>query len=161
MKIGIDYSAQYKNYTCGPASLKMIFDHLGIHYSREEMMEKCGVQPYPYGTETKDILDAIKQEGLVFREFNNGAIEDILRCLESGYPPLVNYYNPISKIGHYAVINGYHAVKNLLYFADPANGKDFTLSYAEFEALWHNSDHTQVGWMVVSGHEKIILKTRL
>jgi hypothetical protein len=70
---------------------------------------------------------------------------------------MVNYCNPLSGRGHYAVINGYSKEKKLVYLADPANGNDYTLRFREFKKLWHNEKNTIKKWCVIIGRETITI----
>lgn len=72
-------------------------------------------------------------------------------------PPIVNYYNPVSSCGHYAVVQGYSPEEEMLYLADPRNGEDYTLSFSEFRKLWHDEENTSRGWCLIIGREKIII----
>ena len=156
MKIALKYYSQYKDYSCGPISLMMIFEHLGIHYTREKMIDLCHAMP-KIGTSNEHIIDEIQNEGLKFQEKKKGDIKDIIRSLENGYPVLVNYFNPLFQCGHYSVVNGYNKQEKIVILADPANGKDFTLSWEEFSRLWHNGNNTIQGWYVIIGRELIVV----
>jgi predicted double-glycine peptidase len=58
----------------------------------------------------------------------------------------VNYFNPVTRVGHFAVIKGVEDRHVVL--ADPQNGDNFKLSFEEFEKLWHNMDKTLWRWMM-------------
>jgi len=155
MKIKIDYYSQYKDYSCGPVALKMVFDHLGIECTREEMITLCETMPKE-GTDTESLIEAVeKQHGLAHAEKDDASVTDITCLLESGYPVIVNYCNPLSSHGHYSVINGYDPEEEILFFSDPANGKDYTLSFEEFDSAWHSGDKLLTKWLLVVGRETI------
>ncbi|MFB6181609.1 MAG: cysteine peptidase family C39 domain-containing protein [Candidatus Magasanikbacteria bacterium] len=156
MKLGLKYYPQYKKYSCGPVALKMVFEHLGIEYSRERMIELCEAVPKE-GTEHKAIIKEVENEGLEYIQQENAEVNDLIKFLENGYPPIVNYYNPISDCGHYAVVQGYSSKEEVLYLADPRNGEDYTLSFSKFEELWHDGDNTSRGWCLIVGREKIVI----
>jgi len=156
MKIKLNYYAQYKNYSCGPIALKMVFDRLGVECTREEMIELCEAMPQ-VGTDHESMVKAVeKYKHLAVKQKSDATVQDILCLLESGYPVIVNYTNPLGKHGHYSVINGYDQERELFIFADPANGKDFTLSYTEFEDAWHSGSGTLEKWLMVVGRENVV-----
>lgn len=133
----------------------MIFEHLGKDYSEEKMIRLCHAMPKE-GTSHKHLIEEVAAEGFVHKEERNGTIEDIIRYIRDGYPVLVNYLNPLSRHGHYAVVDGFDENEQVLIFADPANGNDYTLHWDEFKSLWHDGDNASKGWMLVVGREKIV-----
>ena len=156
MKLKIRYYPQYASYSCGPVSLKMVFDHLGKHYSEEKLIKLCHAIPNN-GTSHEHLIEEVKREGFKFVEGHNGSINDIIFYLNNGYPVIVNYINPLSGGGHYSVIDGYDEKENVLIFADPSNGNDYTLHFNKFKKLWHNSKGISIGWFLIIGREKIVI----
>ncbi|MAE42926.1 hypothetical protein CMO93_04085 [Candidatus Woesearchaeota archaeon] len=153
MKIKLKYYPQHKDYSCGPSALRMVFEHLGKHYSEEKMIQLCKAMP-KIGTSHNHLIEEVKKEGFYCLEKDHGKIKDIIESLEQGYLPLINYYNPLSNSGHYSVICGYDSNEELLFLADPANGNDYTLSYGEFKKLWHNFLNNSKGWFLLVGRSK-------
>lgn len=86
MKLGLKYYPQYKNYSCGPVALKMVFEHLGIEYSREKIIELCEAVPKE-GTEHKAMVEEVENEGLEYIQQENAEVDDLVKFLENGYPP--------------------------------------------------------------------------
>ena len=156
MKLRLKYYPQKKGFSCGPTSLRMVFEHLGKKYSEEKMIKLCHAIP-KHGISHKHMIEEVKNEGFKLVERDKGKIEDIINFLENGYPVIVNYLNPLSKRGHYSVIIGYNDKEKVLIFADPSNGMDFSLEYEEFKKRWHNLKNTSIGWYLVVGREKITL----
>ena len=156
MKINLKYYPQYKDYSCGPAALRMVFERLGKKYTEEKMIALCKATP-KRGTTHKDLIKEVKKQGFNYIERKNGKIKDLLFFLKRGYPVIVNYVNPLSKSGHYSVVCGYKKKEKLLIFADPSNGNDYTLSWKRFKKNWHNTKKTSMGWLLVVCRDKHIV----
>ncbi len=154
MKLDIKYYPQHEDYSCGPVSLRMVFEHLGRKYSEKKMISLCKALPKT-GTSHKRMIDEVKNEGFTFIAGNNKSIADITKFLDAGYPVIVNYFNPLVKKGHYSVVEGYDKDEKVLMLADPANGQDYTLSWNEFNKLWTNYKKTSKHWMLVVGREEV------
>jgi len=154
MKINLKYHLQHKDYTCGPSCLQMVFEHLGKKYSEEKMTNLCRTNE-KYGTSHQHLIDEIKNEKFEYFLKNNGKLRDLIDCVEAGYLAIINYLDPFSNEGHYAVVTGYTDDKKEIILADPCNGNDFTIPWIELKERWHNSNHTSQGWLVVIGRESI------
>lgn len=120
------------------------------------MISLCHSMPKT-GTSHKHMIEEIEIENFRYIQKNNGTIENIITFLDSGYPVIINYYNPLSRCTHYSVIEGYNSKEKILILADPANGNDYSLHYKEFESLWYDEKITSKGWLLIIGREKIII----
>jgi predicted double-glycine peptidase len=60
---------------------------------------------------------------------------------------IVNYFNPVSQVGHFAVVQDVSDTH--IFLADPKNGDGYRLECGQFESLWHNHTKTLEAWMVV------------
>ncbi|MEM9256530.1 MAG: cysteine peptidase family C39 domain-containing protein [Pseudomonadota bacterium] len=156
MKIHLRYYPQHTEYSCGPVCLRMIFEHLGRSYSEEQLMRLCDAEPV-LGTSHAHLVEEVGREGFAYREDSNGRLADLIDSLDAGYLPIVNYLNPLSNVGHYSIVNGYDGEEGVLIFADPSNGRDFSMRYEDFMMAWHNQDHTSIGWSLIIGRQDILL----
>lgn len=156
MKINLQYFPQHTATSCGPACLRMVFSHLGIQYSEEKLIRLC--KTTANGTSHEHLLDEIKREGLSFEAKSHGTIKQLVMYIDNGYPVIINYCEPFSDEGHYAVVSGYDAKEELLILADPCNGNDFCIFWDEFISRWHNENNSSKGWYVVVGREGIVVK---
>lgn len=154
MKINLKYYPQHKDYSCGPVCLRMVFEHLGKKYSEEKLINLCRVSE-KYGLNHEHLIKEIENEGFEWYVKNKGTLKDLIRILESGYPAIVNFLDPFSNDGHFAVVTGYTEDKKEIILADPCNGNDFTIPWSEFKERWHNSNNTSKGWFVIMGRESI------
>lgn len=141
----IVHKAQDKKYNCGPISLEMLLNFYDIPHVAEELEALCETSPR-HGTRHSGIVKAAKTLGARVVEKENANIDDIVVMLESGHPVLVNYFNPLTHVGHFAIIKGVDDGAVIL--ADPKNGDNYRLSFEEFDGYWHNHDKTLVRWMM-------------
>lgn len=146
MQIHLQYHHQHTDFSCGPACLRMMFDHLGVHYSEEKLIALCHAMPKT-GTSHAHLLAEVEKEKLHHIEKTLAEIADLLGFLDQGHPVIVNYLNPTTNNGHYAIVCGYEGETLLL--SDPTNGKDYHISFDEFRSHWHNKNHTSKGWLLV------------
>ena len=156
MKLSLKYHPQYKSFSCGPVSLRMVFEHLGKHYSENKMISLCHAMP-KIGTSHEQMIEEVEKEGFKYIQKENGTVKEIINFIDDGYPVIVNYLNPLSNGGHHTVIQGYNKKEKILIFADPSNGNDFSLHFKEFEELWHDGNNSSKGWFLVIGRDKIII----
>lgn len=157
MKIALNYYAQDDKWSCWAISLKMLLEHLGIKESKRKMIKKLDVKPNIW-TENENIIWTIKSYGLDYIEKENTSIKELKNYIKSGYPALVNYFNPITKVGHYSIINWYDKENKVFYFLDTRNGQDYSLGFKDFKNIWHNSRWDINNWALISGRERIVLK---
>lgn len=156
MKLGLKYYAQYNTFSCWPVSLKMILEHLWIKESRESLIKKTKANDLVW-TKNSNIIKVIEEYKLKYIEKENTKISELKQYIKRWYAPIVNYYNPITKVGHYSVINWFDDESKVFYFLDPRNGQDFTLWFKEFIDLWHNNKWDIKWWSLIVWREKIIL----
>lgn len=154
VKIRLHYFAQKDSFACGPASLRMIFKHLGVDMD-EKRLEKLMDSKAGVGTSHHNLIEEVEREGFKHFDKKEGEVDEILKFLDDGYPVLVNYFNPLGKVGHFSVVVGYDLKDEVLILADPANGNDYCLKFEEFKDLWHNSNNTLKGWFMVVFREKL------
>lgn len=146
MILKLPYSRQHHDFSCGPACLRMLFDHLGHHYSEDRLMDLCHSVPR-IGTSHDALADEVRREGLHASVHTHARILDILSSIDHGIPLIVNFISPVSGKGHYAVVKGYDKDKKVLILADPKDGDDLEMGVAEFRQAWHN-DRGSKGWMM-------------
>lgn len=80
-------------------------------------------------------------------------MHNLLFHVVEGIPVIVDYTEPTSNEGHYAVVIGFN--KKRIILNDPWNGKDFSLPYKEFERRWidHNGRWSNRWYLVLSKKE--------
>lgn len=154
MKINLKYYHQHKDHACGPSCLRMVFEHLGKKYSEEKLTDLCHASK-KYGTSHDHLVAEINKEEFAHYSKSHGQLHDLINCVEAGYLAIINYLDPFSNEGHYAVVTGYTDDRKEIILADPCNGNDFTIPWRELKERWHNNNNTSQGWFVVVGRESI------
>ena len=148
----IPFFHQKKNYTCGPASLKMVFDFFGMKFKEEDIARKAKTDKT--GTKHDSLINVARKNGFYCYVHENGSINQIGHFIDIDLPVIVDYTEPSDGEGHYAVIIGYD--KNKFILNDPWNGKKFHLSFNEFKKRWHDfhKRHVYHCWFLILSKKK-------
>ena len=141
----IVHKKQTHNYNCGPTALAMLLNFYSIPHVEDELEALCETST-KIGTHHANIVKAARTLGAQVSDKENASIKDIEDALKIGHPVLVNYFNPITKVGHFAIVKSLEDAHVVL--ADPQNGDNYRLTFEEFETLWHNMDKTLHRWMM-------------
>ena len=150
MKLNIKYHPQQEDYSCGPACLRMIFNHLGKEYSEEKMIALCKTMPKT-GTSHEKIIEVLKNEEIAFFTKTNSSIKQLISLIDKSFPVIVNYYDDESNEGHYSIVSGYDKKEKKIIMADPYKGNDYEVEWSKFRKLWHNGNNTSKKWILVIG----------
>ncbi len=145
VKIRVPYFSQKKGYTCGPASLEMVLKFFGVSVvqDRLEKVEKTKKD----GTSHGGLIDAARKYGFYCFVDKNSSISMIKHFVGVGLPVIVNYIEPSDDEGHYSVVVGYNEKKVIM--NDPWNGKNFEMSWSDFESRWHGQKPKSPKWLMV------------
>jgi ABC-type bacteriocin/lantibiotic exporter with double-glycine peptidase domain len=141
----VRHRAQQKKYDCGPTSLAMLLEFYDVAHETEALEELCNTSEKS-GTHHDDLVEAAKSLGVNVCVHADSSIEDLRGVLTRGHPVIVNYFNPITRVGHFAVVKGID--HEMVTLADPKNGDGYRLSFADFDSHWHNMDKTLWRWMM-------------
>lgn len=143
-------------YDCGPASLKIILETLGIHISEERLMKLCKSTPEK-GTSPEAMIDLFKKLKITFEVIEHATIELIEEKIRNLNLCIVDYqawgdggseYRGLNT-GHYSVVFGYN--KTHLWIADPA--KHRTGDYKKWGTRKMRKDFFAEHWMDKEGTE--------
>ena len=159
MKIALKYYAQYDKYSCGCICVKMLLERLGIVKEREYLIKKLWAQPQVW-IEIEDIIHYFQELHLEIIQKQNTTIEELLLYLESWYPVLVNYINPLINYGHFWIITGYSQEESVFYIADPRTGQDYGMNFNDFKKNWKNRPENKdnvIQWWAIIWRERIML----
>lgn len=148
MLLNLKYYPQFSDYSCAAACLRMVFGHYGKKFSEEKLVQFLSISE-KHGVSHEKIIRLVRRLGFVPYEYKNGTVRDLIICLEKGTFPIVNYLEPFSNKGHYAVITGYKRKEKKIILADPRNGDDFTISWNMFKKRWINNSKKSKGWFLV------------
>lgn len=141
-----DLHIQQTSYTCGPASILNVLSLKGERkFSEEELAELCETK-LNSGTSNESMVKVIKHAGLeIIEQKTNASVDDIKRNLDMNASVIVNYFDPFSGEGHYAVVTEYD--DQALYLRDCWFGL-LRMSIKSFGPVWHNGNDTIRGWYV-------------
>lgn len=151
---GFPTTRQSTEYTCGPASLKVVFGYLGIQVLEAELAVSLRTTPAE-GTAWSDMVRVVKSYG--FKIIHDGEMTTTLikKYLNDHLPVIVGFqawmaenhdYKNEWNAGHYAVIIGYN--KKGFIFEDPYIDQRMVLEYKEFSERWR-LDKTKINYGLV------------
>lgn len=133
------YYKQETNYTCGPASARMILGYYGVNVTEKEIAKvaKTGKR----GTADAGVQEAIKHFGkkynktFEFKTFNSTQMSTVKSYIKKGYPVLCHVGTGGMKcagwrksFGHYLVWLGYNNTEDKVFIHDPGKGKQWISS---------------------------------
>lgn len=148
MQIGVPYFEQKKDYTCGPAVLRMVAAFFGASYSPEQLYKIMNPDP-DTGTRNRDMKRAVKKLGLRAQSKNKADIKDIKKFLDQGFPVVVNFIEPRGKEeGHHSLVVG--MTDEEIIFNDPGYGENFRMGIAEFLSRWRSEFEPYQRWLLVA-----------
>src|SRR3989344_446487 len=141
MKINAPFFWQDTEYTCGPASLQMVLSFLGDFKSEIELAKKAETSKET-GTSHSGMIETAKGEGFFVYINSDSNAEEMKYFLALGHPVIVDFLEPSSDIGHYAVTTaigrGGLFFREMICLNDPWNGRDYKISLKEFEKRWRD-----------------------
>jgi len=129
--LGLKNYPQKTNFTCGPASLKMVMEHYGQKHS-EKALAKAGGTTRSYGTGHNGMKKAANKFGFDLTVKKNADISDIKRYVKQKKPVIVDWFPEGG--GHYSVVKGVD--KNNLYMDDPAYSDYRKVKIKDFKESW-------------------------
>lgn len=143
--LSVPYFRQDTNYSCGPATIQMICAFYGYRESERDLMRLA--KTTTTGTSHGNLISATLKFGLYVYLNTDTTLQEIKYFLDSGIPVVVNYTEPSTEDGHYAVAVGYSAKHLILH--DPWNGPHFHLPWREFERRWYDHGvHKSHHWLL-------------
>src|SRR3989344_2417226 len=122
--MNIPFYKQMTDYSCGPASLQMVFGYFGKYMNQQKLEDVLHTSPKD-GTHHDALIQAATGNGLYCYINNESSLHEIKHFLLMDLPVLIHFIDPPSGEGHYAVVTGYKDGEVIL--NDPWNGKDFRL----------------------------------
>ena len=138
---------------CGPATLKILLQHLDKEYSEDELAKLCKVTP-DTATSHDKIIDGAKAIGGVVETKIGASINDLREDIENEIPVMVGWKDV--KGDHYGVI--YEIGKLKVFMMDPETESGIRIiPIEEFETLWHDThagEKTERWMMAVTNFKK-------
>jgi ABC-type bacteriocin/lantibiotic exporter with double-glycine peptidase domain len=122
----------------------MVLEFHGKVVSEEELVNLLETDPQ-HGTVNEKFTNACRQFGfdcVIQQSSNIDSIKDFLR---DGLPSVVNYRTLDKGTGHFAVVVGFDSTSLVL--NDPNYGKDYRISFEEFQKHWISGDGRHKSWI--------------
>jgi ABC-type bacteriocin/lantibiotic exporter with double-glycine peptidase domain len=129
----VPYYKQDTEHTCGPASLQMVLEFYGVHYTECELTELLNTNA-DIGTEHHDMIATVQKTGLYCYVNTQSSLAEIRFLLECKVPVIVQFVEIAEDEDHYSVIVGMN--DTYIIFNDPWNGKHVKLPHAVFLHRW-------------------------
>jgi predicted double-glycine peptidase len=125
-----------KNYSCGPACLKAVFDYWGVAVSESEIADIAGTSRN--GTSIDGLVKASRHFGFDALVKRNASLDDLRGYIGRDIPVIVAWF--LKDDGHYSVVVDIN--KNNIVLSDPALKRPFVygntrkMSCQKFQRLW-------------------------
>lgn len=152
--INVPYFEQGTLYSCGPASLQMMFLFYGVAKSEEELAKRLMTNS-DIGTRHSDMIRVAQEEGFYVFENDDSSIVEVGGLIKLRIPVVVHFVEPSNNENHYAVVVGVddrHLVLN-----DPWNGEKTIMEVAEFTARWSSEKRSDDNWIMAISREPFSL----
>lgn len=147
--IKLPFFHQKSEYTCGPASLRMVFDFFGLK-TKEDELKKLLKPNKIIGTKHKALIKIAQKKGFYCYVHEKANLSQLKNFLDRGFPVIVNYVEPDSNEKHYSVVIGYN--KSKIIMNDPWIGEKFKINLKDFEKRWHGRKNKR--WLMTISKQK-------
>ena len=150
---------------CGPASLSMTLSYYDIDISQKELGDQLRPYQIPNGDNDDksvtlaELAEKSKEFGLVPFHRPNGSIEHIKLFITYDLPVITRTWLKVNEdIGHFRVVKGYDASRQVLIQDDSYEGKNLEFSYTTFDQLWNKFNNE---YLVLVPEEKVAIVQRI
>jgi predicted double-glycine peptidase len=144
------YFSQEKDYSCGPAVMRMALARFG-EYVSERTLRKLMKPGFLFGTRHHRFSEAARTYGLYAHTKTKAALEDVEQALHAERIVIVNFVEPVASASHFALIVALEDERVIL--DDPWHGKGFPMDRKEFVQRWQHRNRFGKGnwyrsWML-------------
>jgi ABC-type bacteriocin/lantibiotic exporter with double-glycine peptidase domain len=135
----VQHYKQEKEYTCGPATMRMVLKSFGITRSEKQLSKILKTEKRQW-TPFKDLAIVPKKFNLKYVEKENSSISELRKLMEQKYKIIVCHLDLQDhiRLGHYSVVKKID--KNKIYFLDPYYGPNQKFSINYFRKIWKSTD---------------------
>jgi len=127
---------QKTEYTCGPASLKIVLSFFGKAVSESKLSHLVGTKP-KIGANRANLVRVAEQLGFMVESGYGKTLVDIKKFLKGGLPVIVNYLWHDDH-GHYSIVVGMERKRIII--NDTYTGKIDSYNFKDFEKVWKSGD---------------------
>jgi ABC-type bacteriocin/lantibiotic exporter with double-glycine peptidase domain len=138
MKIKIRALKPQTDYTCLPASIRIIMNYFGDEKPENEIASRCHTTKV--GTRLRDAVQAIRSYGYEVTQIQDGSLDELLTSIHNKEPVIVilGAENlPYGDFGSHAVVVIGFEGKNII-IIEPAFGKAIRMDLLEFLKAWQS-----------------------
>lgn len=139
MPLDVPYYRQHRDYTCGPACLRMVLAYYGHEADEVSLTVLCGTNVF--GTGLSDLANAAQQLGLRAEHTHCESLAEITDALARNIPPIamvdaVKLYNmgDAAPLGHVVVVIAASALETV--YHDPLTGSGLSAPTEIFLRAW-------------------------
>ncbi|HLC69490.1 MAG TPA: peptidase C39 family protein [Patescibacteria group bacterium] len=131
--MALPYYKQETNYTCGPASFRMVMASLGFIYDETELKKLLKTSKI-WGTLHKSFVEAAEKHKLNYVVKRNTEVNELRKALRKKKLAIVCYAMPPHEIYHYAVVK--KVGLKYIYLLDPFLGPNCQYLLTDFVKFW-------------------------
>lgn len=139
----LPYHHQETEYTCGAASMRMIFENLGIKKTEKQMVKLLGTNKVR-GTWEKEFPKLAEKYKFTYIVERKGTIKDLKKYLKEGFKIIICYDVVYEGVGHYAILKNINSKTVVL--TDPWYGKDHEYKINYFKKIWKTPNEHDLRW---------------
>lgn len=143
------YHKQNTDYTCGPASLRMVLECFGIKKSEKELVKALKTTK-SRGTKPQQFQLAVEQTDLDYVVGTKANVFYLKKLLTEKFIFIVLYFYPPEQCHHYSVVKKIDS--KFIYFWNPDDdfGPVSKYKIKDFETLWNktSTNFRKPGWFV-------------
>ncbi|QQG38724.1 MAG: C39 family peptidase [Candidatus Woesearchaeota archaeon] len=140
----IPYYKQEKDYTCGPAVMRMLLAAKGIKKSEKELERMLKISTR-IGTWFKYFPIVAEKYRLDYVVARNSNLKELKKLLKEGYIIMVGYFMEEENVGHYAVVTKVDS--KYVYMLDPYLGPNRKLRIMNFLKNWYDEAEKEKRWL--------------
>lgn len=129
----VPYYKQESSWTCGPAAMRMVLEHIGIKKTEKQLIKLLETNKI-IGTWESQIPKLAEKYKLNYIVERNGKIDDLKKSIKNKFILIVCYYMSEEDITHYAVIT--KMTSRYIYLHDPWIGPNHKIKLDSFEKTW-------------------------
>ncbi len=116
---------------CGPASLKIIFDHYGVAKSQEEWAKLSGTTTKD-GVQNSGLIKAIEAVGFAAEVIKEASLTNLKKLIQENQTFLAIWWS--GRGGHYSPVA--NVTEKSIALADPELGRLRRMNLTDFDHLW-------------------------
>lgn len=151
MKLKVPYYPQKKPYSCGAASLHMVFGYYGFHIPEHEIRE-LGDFNDENGLSREELVELAKEYDFWCNTKTKSTLDDLINTIEKKMPVIFDWNAP--KLGpHFSVLYGYE--NNKLYIHDPYKIRN-GMEYEKFLKFWNFDSPKR--WLMICAPGPLLAK---